>query len=154
LADGLEELFRRDYPRLVRAAWLLSGSREVAEDVVQDVFARMIASGKWANADDAGNYVYRSVINALRSWQRRQSVERRYTLIEPLLTAAPPEVSAVGEFLAVLSERQRTAIVLRFYCDLPLADVAALMGCRRGTVTVLIRRALGKARTMKEVFES
>jgi DNA-directed RNA polymerase specialized sigma24 family protein len=44
--------------------------------------------------------------------------------------------------------------VLRYYCDLPLAEVAALMGCRRGTVSVLLRRALRRAQDMKEVFEA
>ena len=152
--ESTEELFRRDYARLVRAAWMLSGSREVAEDIVQDVFARMLTSTRLTAAHDPGGYVYRAVINRLRSWQRRQGLERRFALAEPVPFVAPPEVSAVGEFLATLSERQRTAVVLRYYCDLPLAEVAALMGCRRGTVSVLLRRALRKAREMKEVFES
>jgi RNA polymerase sigma factor (sigma-70 family) len=153
-SDATEELFRRDYAKLVRAAWMLSGSREVAEDVVQDVFAQLITSPHLASADDPGGYVYRAVINRVRSWQRRQSLERRHASAEFELAAAPPEISGFEEFLAALSERQRMAVVLRYYCDLPLAEAARLMGCRRGTVSVLLRRALTKARTMKEVFDS
>jgi RNA polymerase sigma factor (sigma-70 family) len=150
---SLERLFRQDYAKLVRAAWMMGGSREVAEDVVQDVFARMLATRHLMVADDPESYLYRAVVNRLRSWQRRQSLERRHSLVDYTASVAPPEVSDVSEFLTALSERQRTAIVLRYFCDLPLADVADVMGCRRGTVTVLIRRALAKARKMKEVFE-
>lgn len=148
----VEEVFRRDYATLVRAAWMLGGSREVGEDVVQEVFAQMLRSPHLASVDDPGGYAYRAVINRLRSWQRRQALERRHAHLRAEPVTAGPEVSAVSEYLEALSERQRTAVVLRFYCDLPLAEVAALMGCRRGTVSVLLRRALGKARTMKEVF--
>lgn len=150
----VEELFHGEYSKLVRTAWMLSGSREVAEDVVQDVFAQMLVSSHLVEAEDPRGYIYRAVTNRVRSWQRRQHIERRYALVREELTSAPPEVSAFAEFLAVLSEQQRTAIVLRYYCDLPLAEVARVMGCRRGTVSVFLRRALNKARTMKEVFES
>jgi DNA-directed RNA polymerase specialized sigma24 family protein len=147
---SLEEVFRRDYSQLVRAAWLLSGSREVAEDVVQDVFAEMLRSVR--EVDDPGRYIYRSVVNRVRSWQRRQDVERRRAPMQPLVVT-PPEMYGLQRFLSALSERQRAAVVLRYYCDLSLAQVADLMGCRTGTVTVLIRRAFGKARKMKEVFD-
>jgi RNA polymerase sigma factor (sigma-70 family) len=150
--DTLEGVFRREYARLVRAAWLVSGSREVGEDIVQDVFARMLASGSVPS--EPAHYVYRSVVNGVRSWQRRQVLERRHALVEPAGVQATPELYWFSDYLCTLSPRQRTAIVLRYYCDLPLAEVAVLMGCRVGTVTVLIRRALGKARKMKEAFES
>lgn len=130
--------------------WLSGGRRRRRAGCVCTA-ARLV---HLAQAADPGGYVYRAVLNQLRSWQRRQRLERRYAFVESELASAPPEISAMGEFLATLSERQRAAVVLRFYCDLPLAEVAGLMGCRRGTVSVLLRRALGKARTMKEVFES
>jgi len=152
MPETVEVVFRREYVRLVRAAWLVGGSREVAEDVVQDVFARMLVSDSVPN--DPAHYAYRSVVNGVRSWQRRQVVERRHALLELPGVETTPELSWFWDFLRTLSPRQRTAIVLRYYCDLPLAEVAELMGCRAGTVTVLIRRALGKAREMKEVFES
>jgi len=150
--ETLEGVFRREYARLVRAAWLVSGSREVAEDIVQDVFARLLASESVPS--EPAHYVYRSVVNGVRSWQRRQVLERRHALVEPAGVQTTPELYWFSDYLRTLSPRQRTAIVLRYYCDLPLAEVADLMGCRAGTVTVLIRRALGKARKMKEVFES
>lgn len=150
ITPSLEEVFRRDYPRLVRAAWLISGSREAAEDLVQDVFAGILAAGHLPN--DPGHYIHQAVINRVRSWQRRQSLERRRAT-EPPPMATQPETFELLGFLRTLSPRQRTAIILRYYCDLPLAEVAELMGCRIGTVTVLVRRALGKARKTKEVFE-
>lgn len=150
--ETLEGVFRREYVRLVRTAWLVSGSREAAEDIVQDVFARMLASDTVPN--EPSNHVYRSVVNGVRSWQRRQVVERRHALMEPAGVAqTTPELSWFSDYLRTLSPRQRVAIVLRFYCDLQLAEVAELMGCRVGTVTVLIRRALIKARKTKEAFE-
>lgn len=156
--DAVEELFRRDYDKFVRAAWLLSGSRDVAEDLVQDVFAVMLVSDHWRHADDLVSYVHRAVINRVRSWQRRQALERRYAKEslsgEPPVVVPPDQLHGLPLYLAALSQRQRTAIVLRYYWDLPLAEVAAVMGCRVGTVTVLIRRALHKAQKMKEVIES
>lgn len=149
--DTLEGVFRLEYVRLVRTAWLVSGSREVAEDIVQDVFARMLASESVPS--EPAHYVYRSVVNGVRSWQRRQILERRHAVVEPAGVQTTPELYWFSDYLRTLSPRQRTAIVLRYYCDLPLAEVAALMACRVGTVTVLIRRALGKARKMKEVLE-
>jgi len=151
-APNLEEVFRRDYAQLVRAAWLISGSREVAEDLVQDVFTGMLAAGHVPN--DPGHYIHHAVVNRVRSWQRRQGLERRHATVQQPPVATQPEMYELWGFLRTLSPRQRMAVILRYYCDLPLAEVAESMGCRTGTVTVLIRRALGKARKMKEVFES
>jgi DNA-directed RNA polymerase specialized sigma24 family protein len=145
-----EEVFRRDYASLVRAAWLLSGSREVAEDVVQDVFIKVMAAD--AIPADAGRYVRQAAVNRVRTWQRRQILERRHHAPAPPAQVIP-EVYGLWVFLQTLSGRQRAAIVLRYYCDLPLTEVAQLMGCRTGTVSVLIRRALQRARRTKEVFE-
>lgn len=147
----VEEVFRGEYARLVRAAWLLSGSRELAEDVVQDVFARMLVAG--VAPHEPARYAYRSVVNGVRSWQRRQLLERRHAVADGERVFEPPELSWFADYLRVLSPRQRAAVVLRYYCDLPLGEVAELMGCRIGTVSVLIRRALAKAKTMKEAIE-
>jgi RNA polymerase sigma factor (sigma-70 family) len=149
-SEGWEEVFRLNYARLVRAAWLLSGSQDVAEDVVQDVFVKMLRTDTVPN--DASHYIHKAVVNRVRSWQRRQILERRHAPGRPLVQA-PPEVYGLWSFLQTLSVRQRTAVVLRYYCDLPLAEVAQLMGCRAGTVSVLIRRALERARQTKEAFE-
>lgn len=148
---SVEALFRREYARLVRTAWLLSGSRELAEDVVQDVFARMLLAR--TSPHDPARYAYRSVVNGVRSWQRRQLLERRHAAADGEPVHEPPELSWFADYLRTLSPRQRTAVVLRFYCDLPLAEVAELMGCRSGTVSVLIRRALAKAQKLKEAIE-
>ena len=145
-----ERVFRRDYSSLVRAAWLLSGSREVAEDLVQDVFIKVMAAD--VIPIDAGRYVRQAVVNRVRTWQRRQILERRHAAAAPTAQVIP-EVYGLWVFLRALSGRQRTALVLRYYCDLPLTEVAQLMGCRTGTVSVLIRRALQRARRTKEVFE-
>ena len=145
-----EEVFRRDYASLVRAAWLLSGSREVAEDLVQDVFIKVMSAN--VRPADAGRYVRQAVVNRVRTWQRRQILERRHTAPAPPAQVIP-EVYGLWVFLHTLSGRQRAAIVLRYYCDLPLTEVAQLMGCRTGTVSVLIRRALQRARRTEEVFE-
>jgi len=148
---SVEAVFRQNYARLVRAAWLITGSRDVAEDLVQDVFANMLTGRH--TASDLAPYIHRAVINRVRSWQRRQSLERRHSGSTQEVSE-PPELHGLSWFFQLLSDRQRAAIVLRYYCDFSLADVAKTMGCTTGTVSVLIRRALAKARHNKEGFES
>jgi RNA polymerase sigma factor (sigma-70 family) len=61
----------------------------------------------------------------------------------------PPDVDETWSALAKIPERRRVALVLRFYEDLPVAEIAALMDCRTGTVTSLIHRGL---ESMREVL--
>ena len=136
-------LFVKHYRRLVSLGNLLTGSNEVAEDLVQDCFARLVRRGD--TPDNAAGYLRTSVVNAVRSWQRRQIMERtRRPPAAP--NVLPPEVDGMRTALLTLRPRQRSAIVLRFYEDLSEAEIATVLDCRPGTVKSLIARGLERLR--------
>ena len=131
----------------MRLAALLTGSADSAPDLVQDCFVGL--HGRWASVRQPLPYVRRSVVHASASHHRRVARARR----QP-----PPEVRVsvlgadeLGDALAQLPARQRAAVVLRYYADLPDADIAAALRCRPGTVRSLIHRALSDLRRTIEL---
>ena len=146
--SGLADLYRDQYRAMVRLAHLITGSNEVAEDLVQEAFVRLHRN--WHRADRPAAYLRTAVVNRCRTWQRRRVLERRHeSTAEPGL-ASPPEVDETLAALARLAPRRRAALVLRFYADLPEADIAEALGCRPGTVKSLISRGLAD---LKESIE-
>ncbi len=142
---SLADLYRERYVPMVRLAYLMVGSTSVAEDLVQDAFARM--HRHWDNTEHPKAYLRMAVLNACRSHLRRQALERSYrrnpTLLNESIPAAGDELF---DALAVLPARQRAALVLRFYEDLSEADIAVALGCRPGTVKSLLHRGLAELR--------
>jgi RNA polymerase sigma factor (sigma-70 family) len=141
----VEQAYIRLRPPMLRLAHLLTGSLDVAEDVVHDAF--VASSQHWSTLDIADAYVRRAVINhaysALRRARRERDKTTRYVRATPV-TVAPPELDETWAVLRRLPDRQRIAVVLRFYEDLPEAEIAELLGCRPGTVKSLIHRSLAK----------
>ena len=142
-ADALLELYRERYDSLVRLAYLVTGDASVAEELVQDAFVAVHAS--WPSVKEPVAYLRTAVVNRCRSWGRRQQLERerRPRPTEPQQLVA----DELWDALAKLPERQRAAVVLRFYEDLPDAEIAAVLGCRATTVRTSIHRALRTLRT-------
>lgn len=136
----IEALYARERDGLVRLAFLLTGSQAVAEDVFADAFARVIP--RLDQIDSPGAYLRTAVVNGARS------VLRRVPPPLPELVAAKIETRSVElwEALAGLSERRRTALVLRYYLDLSTEEIAAAMDCRPGTVSSLLHRGLADLR--------
>jgi RNA polymerase sigma factor (sigma-70 family) len=135
---ALLELYRTSYLGLVRLAVLVGADRTVAEDLVQDAF--VAAHRTWDGVRDPLAYLRRAVVNRCHSWGRRQTLERdRRPAPAPDTTLGADEL---WDALATLPDRQRTAIVARFYLDLPEPDIADLLGCRPGTVRTAIHRGL------------
>jgi RNA polymerase sigma-70 factor (sigma-E family) len=151
------ELYLQHAVPAVRLADLLTGDRAVAEDLVQDAFVRL--AGRLAHLRDAGSfdaYLRRTVVNLSHSYFRRKRVERMYlkrarAMIEPDDARRPgrsvEEREVLWSALGKLSERQRAAIVLRFYEDLSEVQVAEILRCRPGTVKSLVSRGLERLRT-------
>jgi RNA polymerase sigma-70 factor (sigma-E family) len=139
---GFLELYQRRFQEMVRMAYLLTGSVETAQDVVQDAFVRI--HGHWGTVREPDAYLRAAVVNACRSHHRRRAVERR----APLRDTGVESFAAdeLADVLATLPHRQRAAIVLRYYEDLPDRDIARALGCRVGTVASLIHRALSRLR--------
>ncbi len=143
---AFEAFYLENFSRLVGLALVLTGSKELAEDLVQDSFVRLHRHFDSVEAPD--RYVRQIVVNACRSHFRRAGRERSK---RPLLYVVDgvTDASSSGELadvLLTLPYRQRAAIVLRFYSDLSEAEIAELLGCRPGTVGSLIHRGLERLR--------
>lgn len=144
-SGSLVELYRERHQPMVRLAYLLTGDRAVAEELVQDAFIAVHRS--WDRVTSPGGYLRVAVVNACRSWGRRQVMER-----ERRPAAADHAMLVADEMwdaLLTLPERQRAAIVLRFYEDLPDREIAEILGCREATVRTAVFRGLAALR--KEV---
>jgi RNA polymerase sigma-70 factor (sigma-E family) len=151
----LSNLYQLYSDEAVRLAYLITGDRGLAEDLVQDAFVKL--AGRLLHLRDSGGfeaYLRRTVVNLANSHFRRRKVERRYaerqkSMLTP--STQDPDISireAARAALLGLPIRQRSAIVLRFYLDLSEAQTAELMGCRRGTVKSLVSQGLEKLRPM------
>jgi RNA polymerase sigma-70 factor (sigma-E family) len=137
---------------LIRLAVVMLGDRPAAEDVVQDAFAGLYR--RWnhlSGQDRALGYVRASVLNGCRSRVRARVRDER--LAEATATLSPvasaeqaaligEEHAAVLAALRRLPDRQREALVLRYYLDLSEAEIAASMGIGKGTVKSTTSRAL------------
>jgi RNA polymerase sigma-70 factor (sigma-E family) len=145
---GFEEFTVARSPALLRYAMLLSGDREQARDLVQEVLARALV--KWervGSVEEPYAYVRRMVTNEFLSWRRR----RRLTTV-PLDEIAEPAVEPredhddLRQMLAALPGRQRAVLVLRYYEGLTDTEIAETLGCRIGTVRGYASRALASLR--------
>ena len=155
---AVTELYSLHYKALVRLATLLVRDTPTAEEVVQDAFVAM--HDGWQRLRDAENalaYLRQAVVN------RSRSVLRHRTVVDRNMQKAPPDMpsaehgafillerSAVVAALRGLPERQREAIVLRYYGDLSEAEIAAVMDISRGAVKSHTARAMASLRAALE----
>lgn len=137
------------YPKLVGSLRLAYGAGVPAEDLAQDALVRTIE--RWdavVAMEHPEAWCYRVAFNLARSGFRRRQAESRATVrlgTRRQTGGDPPEpddVLAVRAALAHLPRRQRQAIVLRFYADLSVDQVAATMKCRPGTVKAHLHQGL------------
>jgi RNA polymerase sigma-70 factor (sigma-E family) len=141
-ADPLIDLYRERYGAMLRLAYLMTSDRAAAEELVQDAFVKVHRN--WSRVTNPAAYLRTATVNACRSWWRRRTLElhRRPTPPGPSHLAA----DEMWDALQVLPVRQRTAIVLRFYEDLPDAEIARVLGTREATVRTAIHRGLQRLR--------
>lgn len=151
----LDDLYRAHAPAARRLAYLMTGDRWVADDVVQDAFVRM--AGRFLDLRDplsVQGYVRRTVASLVFARHRRRTVEERH-MQQAASDAAlhydpdPAERDPIFRALNALPSRQRAALALRYYLDLSEADIADALRCRPGTVKSLISRGLA---TLREVI--
>lgn len=142
-----DQVYVREYEGLVRLAYVTTGSLGTAEEIVQDVFAGWLRRGEQVREPAA--YLRRAVVSRCTSWVRRRVLERRHTAAAPPSPHEHPytDTAVVRAALLRLRPRQRAAVFLRYYLDLPEAEIAEILGCRAGTVKSLLHRSLA---TMKE----
>lgn len=149
---AFEEFARAETDALLRSAFLLTGDRHHAEDLVQVALAQVAT--RWRKIEDPAAYVRRVLYTQSVSWWRR----RRSRVVEKLTADLPerqapvtgePEVAMMlRKALGRLTARQRAVLVLRFYEDLSETETATRLGCRVGTVKSQTRHALLRLRRL------
>jgi RNA polymerase sigma-70 factor (sigma-E family) len=146
---GLGELYERHAGAAVGLAYLLTGDRSLAEDLVQEAFVRV--AGRFRHLRDAGafeGYLRRTVVNLFTSQLRRRRLERAYLKREatrPPASHEDPDLASRDELWQAvqrLPERQRAAVVLRYYEDLSEREVATTMRCSNAAAKSLIQRGM------------
>jgi RNA polymerase sigma-70 factor (sigma-E family) len=159
---AVTDLFREHHLELVRLALVMVGDQETAEDVVQDAFERLYHGwNRLREPSSALAYARSSVINGCRSAMRRSAVARKHA---PKLAgtsgtgvagtgSADDDHADLADALQLLPQRQREVLVLRYYADLDVAEVAATLRiapsavrstCTRGLAA--LARVLGEDR--------
>jgi RNA polymerase sigma-70 factor (sigma-E family) len=136
--EAFAELVHAAWPGLYRTAYLLLGEHQLAEDLVQTALAKTYASwGKVREPAAAAGYARVVLANTAASWFRRRSWRNELpssALPELPTSAEPSDRPAVLAALATLPPRQRAVVVLRYYDDLSVRDVAHALGISEGTV--------------------
>lgn len=139
-------------PSLLRTAYLLTGDRHTAEDLVQTALAKLYLSwDKVLRHDSLDGYVRRILVNEHNSLWRRPWKKRETTTSELPEEAAEPAPGShdadLWALVQTLPRKQRAAVVLRYYEELSEAETAAVLGVSVGTVKSQTSRALDTLRT-------
>jgi RNA polymerase sigma-70 factor (sigma-E family) len=151
-----EEFFRERYGEVLRSMRLMAGDHARAEELTQEAFARAYRHWRRVCAlDRPVAWVYVVATNeARRGWRREQ---REASTTSRVDTAAADDATGpiataldVRAALAQLTDRQRAAVVLRYVADLPIAEIAEVMGCAPGTVKATLHQALAHMRVELE----
>ncbi len=146
-ADVLDTLCRSQFPRLVGLLALRVGDQRVAEELAQDALVRLCQ--RWPDIDRPEAWLTRVALNVGNSWLRRQFAERRAYRRHGATPSdeSPPataETLTIRAAVSALPPRQRTAVILRYYEQLSVAETAEVMACPQGTVKALTHRALAR----------
>lgn len=149
-----EDFVRALLPRLLRYATMLTGEREQAADLVQDVLVKVYR--RWPrirDADHPDRYVLRMVTNGYLSW-RHSKAARLIATGEVPDDVRPDDFASdhalredMWQRLARLPRRQRAVVVLRYYEQLADPEIADLLGCAQATVRAHAHKALATLRT-------
>jgi RNA polymerase sigma-70 factor (ECF subfamily) len=151
----LADVFRREYPRLVRALGAAAG-RDAAADAVQDAFVQ--AARHWRRIrdyDDPAAWIRRVAVNRLadqrRAARREAGALPQIVIVNVTEPARPP--SDVVRLVAGLPRGQRLAVCLFYLADLSIAEVAEALGVSAGTVKSQLHDARMALRSQMETID-
>jgi RNA polymerase sigma-70 factor, ECF subfamily len=155
-AAALEELFRREWPRAYRAAYLVVHDAAAAEDIAQEAFLAAIrAIDRFDRRRPFGPWMHRIVVNRAIDVTRSRTLRREVDAAADSAEAPPDPPAAplsddVMAALRELSPEHRAVVALRFLFDYTPGEIARALDMPRGTVNSRLRRALDR---LGEVLE-
>ena len=142
-SDAFEELFRREFGSICRTVFVIAGDWEVAREITQDAFVQVLRHWEKVRAmESPGGWTRRVAIR--RAVRARSRAVRGRALVRLAATAPVGDADAtdvdVHRAVLALPGRQRAAIVLRYFDDRSVAEIAALLGCSEGAVKTHLAR--------------
>jgi RNA polymerase sigma-70 factor (ECF subfamily) len=157
-AGALEELFRREWPRAYRAAYLVVHDAAAAEDIAQEAFlAAVRAIDSFDRRRPFGPWIHRIVVNRAIDLTRSRALRREVDAAaadSAEAPADPPAMPLSGDMVAALRElspEHRAVVALRFLFDYTPGEIARALDMPRGTVNSRLRRALDRLGELLEV---
>jgi RNA polymerase sigma-70 factor (sigma-E family) len=152
---GFDEFVATRSPALLRTAYLLTGDRGLAEDLLQTALAKCWFA--WGRIDGPPEpYVRRALLTTYATWWRRKWRAERPAgelpdRVDPAATTPIEDRDALWRALGELPRRQRAVVVLRYYEDLSEAETAAALGISTGTVKSQAAKALAALRRDRDL---
>ena len=151
---AFDVFFRETYERLRRNLFLATGDLSNAEEATEEALYQ--AYRRWPRVSAMDNpraWTYRVALNASRRWQSRRREDASGLEVQGDQDSSDiaGQVASEGAMIALLSKlsnRQRTAVVLYYYCDLSIAEVAVAMDCAPGTVQATLHTARARLREL------
>lgn len=147
----LTDLVRDRGEALTRYAYLLTGDVAAAQDLVQDALVKVFVRTRTGFAPDVMEaYVRRAIVNVFLDTHRRT---KQWTGVQHLLVqtapdpgpeAGTPDRVDLHAALATLAPQERTAVVLRYFADLTVPEIADQMGIGQGSIKRYLSNAIGK----------
>jgi RNA polymerase sigma factor (sigma-70 family) len=158
--DKMGELYQAHAESALRLAYVVTGRRDMAEDLTQEAFVRVF--GRFAERRDPRSferYLRATVLNLAKSYWRRRNTERGYLQRRHQQSTDPAsddlvEGEALWSRLLRLPQRQRTALYLRYYEDLSEQQVAEVMDLSLPAVRSLLMRARKNLKVELEDFKN
>jgi RNA polymerase sigma-70 factor, ECF subfamily len=154
---SFEDFFELEQERILRLLWLVTGSRQEAEDIVQDAFLRVWE--RWpqvSTMDSPTGYLHRAAMNIFRNRYRRARLGLRKAIgVEAPIDAfdAAEDRISVSSALAGLSPKQRAALVLTELLGYPADEAGRMLGVRGSTVRSLSSTARAALRDSRELAD-
>ena len=143
--QSFEDVYRDARPGLIRLAYLIVGSRAVAEELVQESFLRL--HQRFAEVDNPMGYLRVALVRLCTTANRRRAMEaERLQRATERGASAEHDVDETWAVVQRLRPERRVVLVLRYYEDLPHEEIARLLGCPTVTVRTRVRRALADLR--------
>ena len=134
--------YRAEHPRLLGLLTVVAGDADVAREVTAEAFVRALE--RWdrvAEMESPAAWTYRVGVNLLRRRLRRAAFEKRLFAEKAAPVPSPAIEPELWDAVRALPVRQRTAVALRYVCDLPQEEIAAVMNVAPGTVSATLTAA-------------
>jgi RNA polymerase sigma-70 factor (ECF subfamily) len=140
----IEAVYRSRFPHFVQVATAIVGEQELALEAVQDAFTGVVRGRRgFRGVGPLEAWIWRAVVNAAYNIRRHEGATNTHVDVGGVRSNGyqPREGSEVGVQIALLPERQRLALFLRYYADLDYRSIAAALGVEMGTVSATLSAA-------------